>query len=182
MGIGSLRSHDSLKLDPCGERSELRGGPCTRPGSGRGTAGSRRPATDGDPPLGGTLHPVRKQYHFWPSAEGLMAWDVERLIALSKGLTPTALPLNSIREIDEVYWFDDVKQRPTCRKVLEHMRLIHEVDLSYPIILGVDGRVMDGMHRVAKALLQGDEVIAAVQFEREPEPDYLGRRPEDLPY
>ena len=111
-----------------------------------------------------------------------MAWDVERLIALSKGLTPTALPLNWIREIDEVYWFDDVKQRPTCRKVLEHMRLIHEVDLSYPIILGVDGRVMDGMHRVAKALLQGDEVIAAVQFEREPEPDYLGRRPEDLPY
>ena len=125
---------------------------------------------------------MRKQYHFWPSAGGLMAWDVERLIALSKGLPPTRVALSSIREIDEVYWFDDAKQRPTCRKVLEHMNLINAVDLSYPIILGADGRVMDGMHRVARALLQGDESIAAVRFERDPEPDYVDCTPEDLPY
>jgi hypothetical protein len=90
--------------------------------------------------------------------------------------------LDSIREIDEVYWFDGRKERATCRKVLEHMRLIGQVDLSYPIILGADGRVMDGMHRVAKALLEGNQTIEAVQFERDPEPDYLGRAPDELPY
>ena len=125
---------------------------------------------------------MRKQYHFWPSDDGLMAWDVERLIELSKDLPRIAVALSSIREFDEVYWFDDAKERPTCRRVVEHMTLINEVDLSYPIILSSNRRVMDGMHRVAKALLQGDDVIDAVQFERDPEPDYVGRRPEDLPY
>ena len=125
---------------------------------------------------------MRKQYHFWPSDDGLMAWDVERLIELSKDLPRITVALSSIREFDEVYWFDNAKERPTCRRVVEHMTLINEVDLSYPIILGSNRRVMDGMHRVAKALLQGDDVIEAVQFERDPEPDYVGRRPEDLPY
>ncbi len=125
---------------------------------------------------------MRKQYHFWPSPEGLLAWDVDRLIELSKDLPRITVPLSSIRELDEVYWFDDAKERPTCRKVLEHIGLIHEVDLSYPIILGADGRVMDGMHRVAKAFLEGREEIEAVQFERNPDPDRVGCRPEDLPY
>ena len=125
---------------------------------------------------------MRKQYHFWPSQEGLMAWDVERLIQLSRDLPRIRVQLSSIRELDEVYWFDDADERPTCRKVLEHMKMISEVDLSYPVILGADGRVMDGMHRVAKALLQGDGAIEAVQFARDPEPDYVGRRPEELPY
>ena len=47
---------------------------------------------------------------------------------------------------------------------MEHARLIDAADLSFPIILSADGRVMDGMHRVAKAALPGHETIAAVQF------------------
>ncbi len=125
---------------------------------------------------------MRKQYHFWPSEKGLMAWDVDRLIALSKGLPRVAVALDSIREFDEVYWFDDAKERPTCRRVVEHMTLIEAADLAYPIILGANRRVMDGMHRVAKAIMQGDAVIEAVQFARDPEPDYVGLEPEDLPY
>ena len=41
---------------------------------------------------------------------------------------------------------------------------------------------MDGMHRVVRALLNGDRTIAAVQFTVTPEPDFRGCRPEDLPY
>lgn len=52
----------------------------------------------------------------------------------------------------------------------------------YPIILGFDGRVMDGMHRVARALLEGRTTIKAVQFEDHPEPDYRNCHPDDLPY
>lgn len=41
---------------------------------------------------------------------------------------------------------------------------------------------MDGMHRVVKALLLGRHDIEAVQFEEDPEPDYVGRQPADLAY
>jgi hypothetical protein len=66
--------------------------------------------------------------------------------------------------------------------VLDHVRLIDEVDMSFPIILGPDGGVMDGMHRVARALLEGRQVIAAVRLPAMPEPDHRNCRPEDLPY
>lgn len=107
---------------------------------------------------------------------------MERLIALSKGLPRTRVALDSIAELDQVYWFDADQERPTCRKVLQHMKLIEEVDLAHPIILGADGRVMDGMHRVARAVRDGLETLEAVRFPRDPEPDYVGRDPKDLPY
>ena len=125
---------------------------------------------------------MRKQYHFWPSARGLLAWDVHRLIELSQDLPQRRIAVSQIREIDDVYWFDGDHERPTCRKVLLHMKLIQEVDPSFPIILAADGRVMDGMHRVARALLKGREEIDAVQFEHTPDPDYVDCNPGDLPY
>jgi hypothetical protein len=41
---------------------------------------------------------------------------------------------------------------------------------------------MDGMHRIARALLDGRSTIPAVRFETLPEPDYRNCRPDDLPY
>jgi len=125
---------------------------------------------------------VRKQYHFWPGERGLDAWDVDRLIELSSALPVRDVALDSIDEIDYVYWFGDQVDRPTVRRVVDHLRLIEDVDFSHPIILGVDGRVMDGMHRIAKALLEGRSTISAVRFATHPDPDYRNCRPEDLPY
>ena len=50
---------------------------------------------------------MRKQYHFWPGERGLDAWDVDRLIELSSALPVRDVKLDSIHEIDSVYWFDD---------------------------------------------------------------------------
>jgi hypothetical protein len=75
-----------------------------------------------------------------------------------------------------------VGRRPSWRALLEHVRLIDEADLGFPIILSSGGRVMDGMHRVAKAVRLGLTAIDAVQFERDPEPNHVGRDPNDLPY
>lgn len=125
---------------------------------------------------------MRKQYHFRPSERGLRAWDVDRLIDLSRNLPRLSVPLSEIGEIDEPYWFSHEGAAPTCRAVLEHARLIDEADLAFPIILSSDGRVMDGMHRVAKAVLKGWSHIEAVRFVDDPEPDYLGADPEELPY
>lgn len=62
------------------------------------------------------------------------------------------------------------------------MELVNKADLKYPIILSASGRVMDGMHRVCKALLQGWDTIKGVQFEEDPEPDFKDVYPDDLPY
>ena len=109
------------------------------------------------------------------------AWDVGRLIELTKGMTIEDVSLADLPEIDTVYWFDS-SQPPTVRKVAEHVGLIQAVDLRYPIILGPENRVMDGMHRVAKALLDGRSTISAVRLRSLPEPDYRNCRPEELPY
>jgi hypothetical protein len=124
---------------------------------------------------------MRKQYHFWPGERGLDAWDVERLISIAGSLPVEVVEVADIREIDSEYWFDDW-QRPTVRKVVEHIRLVLRVDPSYPIILGPDGRVMDGMHRVARALLEGQPTIAAVRLPVIPDPDHKDCHPDELPY
>ena len=121
---------------------------------------------------------MRKQYHFRPSAAGLRAWDVDRLVALAKNIEPQFLPVASIRELDEPYWGEPM----TCRNVAEHARLINEADLGYSVILSSDGRIMDGMHRVLKALIQGESYIRVVRFLTDPEPDFVGVDPDDLPY
>ena len=127
---------------------------------------------------------MRKQYHFWPAADGggFDAWDVDRLIELSRELPVEAVPLDSIGEIDTPYWFDGSAETPTVRKVVEHTALILEADLAYPIILGHDGRVMDGMHRVARALMAGRSHIDAARFPAPLEADYRNCQPRDLPY
>ena len=48
-----------------------------------------------------------------------------------------------------------------------------DADMSYPIIMDDEGFIMDGWHRVAKALLEGRETIKAVRFENTPAPDYV---------
>ena len=125
---------------------------------------------------------MRKQYHLRPSPLGLLAWDVDRLIELTADSPRVEVPLEEIRELDEPFWFGGDGDVATCRAVADHARLIAETDLRYPIILGADGRVMDGMHRVAKAYLEGRRSISAVRLTSDPEPDYVGVDAAELPY
>jgi uncharacterized protein (UPF0216 family) len=123
---------------------------------------------------------VRKQYYFRQSERGLLAWDVDRLVELSRHLPRKRVRLEDIRELDEPCGSESA--RLTWRELLGHIKLINESDLSFPIILSASGEVMDGRHRVVKAALEGNHVIEAVQFENDPAPDYVGRLPDDLPY
>ena len=123
---------------------------------------------------------MRKQYYFRPSERGLLAWDVDRLVELSKDLPRKRVSLNEIRELDEPWVGDD--ERPTWRALIQHLKLIDEGDLSFPIILSASGAVMDGMHRVMRAVREDRTHIEAVQFDEDPEPDYVGLEPDELPY
>ena len=78
--------------------------------------------------------------------------------------------------------FHDQDRLPTPWGIIEHVRLIADSDLSYPIILDQAGRVMDGMHRVCKAVLEGSKEIAVVQFETDPAPDHVACDVKQLRY
>ena len=125
---------------------------------------------------------MRKQYHFRPAQQGVLIWDVDRLLELTKDFPRIEVPLSEIRELDETFWFDVNDDAPTCRRIALHAKLINETNLNHPIILSQDGGVMDGMHRVCRALIEGRASIHAVRFEIDPEPDYVDVSAEDLPY
>lgn len=125
---------------------------------------------------------MRKQYNFWPGTHGLDAWDVDRLIELSAEFPIVDFPIEEIKEIESSYWNRGNDSKLTVRDIVDHFKLMIEADLEYPIILNVDGRVMDGMHRIAKALAAGHKTIKAVRFDYQPEPDFTDCVPDQLPY
>lgn len=126
------------------------------------------------------LYKLKKQYYLRPSERGLLAWDIQRLIELSSDLPRFKVQVNSVRELEEPFWFSEGSE-PTVKDLLVHVRLIQEADLNFPIIQSSDGRIMDGMYRVAKAKLEGQKFIEAVKFQEDPEPDYVGLQPDELP-
>jgi hypothetical protein len=101
-------------------------------------------------------------------------------VVLSTNLPRRLVPLTQIRDLDERWCGDG--EPPTWRAMLEHVKLIEEAELSFPIILSSNGAVMDGRHRVAKAVVLGRTEVEAVKFDEDPEPDYVGLGPEELPY
>lgn len=46
----------------------------------------------------------------------------------------------------------------------EHYNRINNSDLKYPIIMDYDGKIIDGFHRVTKAILKGHTHIKAVKI------------------
>ena len=128
-----------------------------------------------------TILNLHQQYHFRESERGLLAWDVLKLIELSKEFEIIQVPLSSIEELKEVYWFN-LGALPIMEEIAKHAKQIYEADTSYPIVLCPEGRVMDGMHRVCKAFIESHDTISAVKFNELHEPDYIGKNPDELPY
>lgn len=109
-----------------------------------------------------------KHSHTVPGGRGY--WLTEKLWAAAASLPPKRVRIEDIAEFDRDCWFG-ARHAPTIRNVAEHARRIDEADLAYPILLGRDGRLLDGGHRLAKAYLSGAIDVLAVQFEEDPEPD-----------
>ena len=125
---------------------------------------------------------MRKQYYFLPSDRGYHAWDVDRLIELARDFPVISVKLSDISELDENFWYQGENDLPTVRSMVEHFRLVQDTGLEYPIILSAKGRVMDGMHRVAKALMLGHDKISARRFDTDPPPDFTDVYPDGLKY
>ena len=123
---------------------------------------------------------MRKQYHFRKVENDTYIWDVDNLVAFTQHFKVKEIPLSDIKELEEAYWYPDT--HPTTQDILEHMQLIQQADLTYPIILCSQGRLMDGMHRVGKAKILGKDTISAVQFEIDPQADFINVDENELIY
>lgn len=102
---------------------------------------------------------------------GERAWHIETVWRAARDLPVEEVPIHTIDEIDEDCWFDG---RPaTVRAVVDHARRIWDADLAVPVILASDGQVLDGMHRIAKAVLCGQTTLTAQRLATDPDPDWL---------
>ena len=123
---------------------------------------------------------MRKQYHLRKVENDTYIWDVDHLVELTQSFQVRQVLLSDIKELDEAYWYPDT--HPTTQDIIAHMQLTLEADLSYPIISCAQGRLMDGMHRVGKAKILGKASISAVQFDTNPQPDFINIHEDDLIY
>lgn len=104
-----------------------------------------------------------------PSTENQVArlgkheWHVSRLFELSKNLPVLDIPLQSMN----MYY---MYEKLTLRELAGHIVAVNEASLEYPIILDEDGEIMDGRHRLIKAIIEGEEMIKAVRFSENPTP------------
>ena len=124
---------------------------------------------------------MREQYHFRKIDGKTHIWDINKLLSTLNNHPITQIPLNTIQELNENYWFSD-HATITTQDIIEHMKLVNETDLSFPILMCPDYLIMDGMHRVAKAVLDNREYINAYVLSIMPQADYLDVDPDLLPY
>lgn len=94
---------------------------------------------------------------------GRHSWSVSRLLELSKDLPVMEVPLNHLN-----VWHSYDKL--TLRDMVMHMKAVNAADLNYPIIIDEDGELMDGRHRLMKAMLNGVDTVKVVKFEENPSP------------
>lgn len=95
---------------------------------------------------------------------GNHTWSVPRLFELARHLPVMEIPLDHLG-----VWYK--YENLSLRELVMHMKAVNAADLSVPIILDEDGDLMDGRHRLMKAMLQGAYSIKAVRFDENPSPD-----------
>ena len=102
--------------------------------------------------------------------DGKQVWKVTSLIhhVKKQNLEIFDLPLCCINLATTVW--DDLTK---IKEFVEHWKRADETNLDDPVILDDDGFIMDGWHRVAKALFLGHSTIKAVRFDKTPDCDYV---------
>jgi len=91
-------------------------------------------------------------------------WAINTLIAESENLKPFKIKVSTIDK-SGYPWSKDI----TLHNLCYHMSRINACSLEFPIILSETGAIMDGYHRICKAVLLKEEFITAVQFDHDPD-------------
>ena len=93
------------------------------------------------------------------------AWYVTSLIEASKDKSNTI-------EFDLDTWSlqlsRDTWHIQSMYDFVTHVKQMQDADMNYPILLSEDGVILDGWHRLAKAITTGQRYIKAIRFKKDP--------------
>ena len=70
--------------------------------------------------------------------------------------------------IEDLYIAYESPCDDNLRSFIEHMRMVVDADLSYPVLMNEDGFIIDGRHRLSKAILNKQKTIKGVRFMKDP--------------
>ena len=117
-----------------------------------------------------SIRAISKRLWSTPLPDGSIPFvRMQQLWEMAEGLPIKKVRVADLNALDDVRWFSERMNKPaTCRAVAEHARDIFEADFRFPIILSPAGVVVDGMHRLCKAFLEGMVEIDAVQLPKMP--------------
>lgn len=93
------------------------------------------------------------------STDGLYDFEIKTTILINYcklNLTPIELNLEHLQLSDII--ISDNKEY-SIYNFLEDYKNIQDIDLHYPIIMGCNGTIVDGAHRIMKAIINGDKTI-----------------------
>lgn len=106
---------------------------------------------------------IKNTYH-----EGKKVWYAETLMNASKGLPVKNLPITNKLLDTKIEWtlntFFDFKN---------HLERIKNCDLKYPVIVGPKGHIIDGYHRLMKAVMLNHKTIKYVKLDKMPPHDFM---------
>lgn len=107
-------------------------------------------------------------YYWFDSESKHKEWKAETLVQAVKDQKCKVfdLPLAGIDLRVLPFKIDDIDD------FVFQMKRTLNTDLKYPIILDWCGKIMDGWHRVAKAIIEGKITIKAVRLENPVKPDF----------
>lgn len=94
-------------------------------------------------------------------------WRTKTLIEESEKLPIFKFNVDCVSLDEVIRW-----KLATLRDYYVHFVRVRDTDLTIPIILRNDGYIMDGWHRVIKAISTGEKYLPARQFVSNPEPDF----------
>jgi len=93
-------------------------------------------------------------------------YNVHECIAKAKDLEVVEL------EIDKMNIAYPCPNSNSIRSFVEHMKSVMDANLDYPIILNEDGCIIDGRHRLCKAIYLGEKTIKSVRFNSDDDASY----------
>lgn len=85
-------------------------------------------------------------------------YNVHAAIFAARDLPVTEVP------IEQVYMAFCSPAEDTFRSFLAHAKMVNDADLSYPLLYNENGALIDGKHRLGKAMLTGEKIIRMKRF------------------
>lgn len=110
---------------------------------------------------------TQKDKHYCSMSED-GGWYVANLIEFSKNkdnIIEFELDTYSIA-LNETVWGE-----LTMYDIINHFRQTNKADLQFPVIMSEEGWVLDGWHRIVKAIINNQRYVKAVRFKKNPDFD-----------